>query len=134
MLQNKSSKNIAKKTTKEHKNDTYIKPLEMYFLLFQCIKGTANFPYQILLVSFHLQYRNVLSTYLIKTMKIPIVMIIPISAKVIAPIAQKLFSLRYFSGSSKHLECSRSGNVPFWHILHWVSSLGSKIWKEKIEY
>ena len=24
-------------------------------------EGTANFPYQILLVSFHLQYRNVLS-------------------------------------------------------------------------
>ena len=23
-----------------------------------CIEGTANFPYQILLVSFHLQYRN----------------------------------------------------------------------------
>ena len=28
------------------------------FFLFQCIQGTANFPYQILLVSFHLQYRN----------------------------------------------------------------------------
>ena len=25
-----------------------------------CIEGTANFPYQILLVSFHLQYRNAL--------------------------------------------------------------------------
>ena len=27
-----------------------------------CIEGTANFPYQILLVSFHLQYRDDKST------------------------------------------------------------------------
>ena len=27
---------------------------------FTYIEGTANFPYQILLLSFHLQYRNVL--------------------------------------------------------------------------
>ena len=30
---------------------------------FTYIEGTANFPYQILLVSFHLQYRNDFGTY-----------------------------------------------------------------------
>ena len=52
-----TKKYIAKKQQK-NTNDTSITQLENCFLPFHYIEGTANFPYQILLVSFHLQHRN----------------------------------------------------------------------------
>ena len=47
----------------------YPTQLDNYFLLFQCIEGMANFPYQILLVSFHLQYRNDSFTCILNLMR-----------------------------------------------------------------
>lgn len=49
---------------------------------------------------------------------------IPVELKAIAPIAQPDSNRRYCSGISWQCSLVRSGIVPFWHVMHCVSSNG----------
>lgn len=54
---------------------------------------------------------------------------IPVELKAIAPMAQPDSNRKYCSGMSWQFSFVRSGIVPFWHVMHCVSSYGWRICK-----
>lgn len=73
----------------------------------------------------------ILKSYLTNTPTTNSVTNIPVALNAIAPMAQADSGRRYTSGIVWQYCLVASGNVPNWHVRHWVSSVGWRIWKER---